>query len=116
MAALGEQAGYAQTSRRATRVEVAPFRIDTDAGARAWVDLLRAIEPQLLLADAQPGMLTDHAKELHRRTQGHIGSLTTLVERACAVAIRAGTETITGQVIEATTIDNAAQSLSARAG
>ncbi len=57
-------------------------------------------------------MLTDHAKELHRRTQGHIGSLTTLIERACALAIAAGVEAITGEVIEHTTIDNAAQSLS----
>ncbi|MGB8379657.1 MAG: TniB family NTP-binding protein [Dermatophilaceae bacterium] len=112
---LGEQAAYAQTSRRATRVEVVPFRIDTDPGMRAWVHLLRAIEPQLLLADSRPGMLTDHAKELHRRTQGNIGSLTSLVERACALAISCGVEAVTKDVIEQTTIDNAAESLS-RAG
>ncbi len=109
---LGEQAGYAQTSRRATRVQVAPFRIDTGPGFRAWVDLLATMETHLLLAQAHPGMLTDHAKELHRRTQGHIGSLTTLIERACALAISSGVEAITGELLAATTIDNAAQSLS----
>lgn len=113
---LGEQAAYAQTSRRATRVQVAPFRVDSDPAARGWFDLLRAMERHLLLAGqdpgTDPGALTDHAAELHRRTQGHIGSLTTLVERACAVAISTGTEAITAQVLAATTIDNAAQSQS----
>ncbi len=109
---LGEQAAYAQTSRRATRVQVAPFRIDTGPGFRAWVDLLATMETHLLLAQAHPGMLSDHAAELHRRSQGHIGSLTTLIERSCALAITAGVEAITGDVLAATTIDNAAQSLS----
>ena len=68
------------------------------------------LEPHLLLADARPGMLTDHATELHRRTQGHIGTLTVLVERVTYLAIRSGTETITGALIAATTVDNAAQS------
>ncbi len=112
---LGEQAAYAQTSRRATRCPVVPYSIDTDAGARAWTDLLAALEPHLLLADARPGMLTDYATELHRRTQGHIGTLTVLVERVTYLAIRCGTETITGPLIAATTVDNAAQSAAAAA-
>ncbi len=52
---LGEQAAYAQTSRRATRVQVAPFRIDTGPGLRAWVDLLATMETHLLLTQARPG-------------------------------------------------------------
>ena len=109
---LGEQAVYAQTSRRATRCPVAPFTIGTDAGFRAWVDLLSAMEGHIKLADAQPAMVTDHARELHRRTQGHIASLTNLIDRACYLAIATGVETITADLIAATTIDNAAQSLS----
>ena len=35
---LGSDAVYAQTSRRATRCEVAPFGIGTTAGMRAWTD------------------------------------------------------------------------------
>ena len=66
---LGPDAVYAQTSRRATRCKVAPFDITTDAGSRGWLDLLRALETHLKLADTRPGMLTDHAKELHRRTR-----------------------------------------------
>ncbi|MDZ7885122.1 MAG: ATP-binding protein [Mycobacterium sp.] len=106
---IGEQAAYAQTSRRATRCPVAPFAIKTDAGFRSWVSLLRVMEGHLKLADASPGMLVDHAKELHRRTQGRIASLTNLLDRVSYLAITTGVETITDDLISNTTIDNAAQ-------
>ncbi len=109
---LGSDAVYAQTSRRATRCEVAPFDIGTDAGLRGWTALLAALETHLKLVDAHPGMLTDHAKELHRRTQGHIASLTNLIDRACYLAITTGIETITAELLTATSTDNAAQTLS----
>lgn len=109
---LGEDAAYAQTSRRATRCEVAPFSITTTTGARAWSALLAALEQHVLLADFRPGMLTDHADVLHRRTQGCIGSLTNLLDRVCYLAIATGIETITGELIETVTIDNAAEHLS----
>lgn len=105
----GEQAAYAQTSRRTTRCPVAPFSIDSDAAMRSWVMVLQVLEPHIKLAEARPGMLVDHAKELHRRTQGRIASLTNLIDRVCYLAITTGTETITGDLIAAATIDNAAQ-------
>jgi hypothetical protein len=106
---VGEQAAYAQTSRRATRCPVAPFSIDTDAGLRGWVSLLRVMEGHIKLADAGPGMLVEHAKELHRRTQGRIASWTNLLDRVSYLAITSSAETITAELIAATTIDNAAQ-------
>lgn len=106
---LGPDAVFAQTSRRATRCEVTPFDIATDAGLRGWTDLLRALEAHIKLADARSGMLTDHAKMLHRRTQGHIASLTNLIDRACYLAIDTGAETLTKDLLTATTVDNAAQ-------
>lgn len=106
---LGPDAVYAQTSRRATRCEVAPFDISSDAGMRGWLDLLRALDGHLKLADARPGVLTDHAPELHRRTQGHIASLTNLIDRACYLAITTRVETITSDLLAGTTSDNAAQ-------
>lgn len=109
---LGEQAAYAQTSRRATRCPVAPFSIDSDPGMRGWILVLQALESHLKLADAHPGMLVEHAKQLHRRTQGRIASLTNLIDRVCHLAITTGAETITADLIAATTIDNAAQSSS----
>ena len=60
-------------------------------------------------------MLTDHAKLLHQRTQGRIGSLTTLLERACYLAIHSGVEALTPEVLDAVTLDNAAE-LAHRAG
>ena len=113
---LGESSAYAQTSRRATRCPVVPFTITTDAGFRGWVDLLRALEGHVVLTDARPGMLTDQARELHRRTQGHIASLTNLLDRAGWLAIVTGAETISADLIAQTTIDNAAQQLAGRTG
>lgn len=105
---VGPDAVYAQTSRRATRCEVAPFDIGTTPGAKAWTDLLRAMETHIKLAEAHPGMLTQHAKLLHRRTQGHIASLTNLIDRACYLAIATGAETLTADLLTASTVDNAA--------
>lgn len=106
---LGEDAVYAQTSRRATRCDIAPFTPTTTTGARAWSALLTALEAHVILADARPGMLTDHAKLLAMRTQGCIGSLTNMLDRVCHLAIATGTEAITRDLIDHVTIDNAAE-------
>ncbi|OLT18049.1 ATP/GTP-binding protein [Serinicoccus sp. CUA-874] len=108
----GEETVLAQTSRRATRCPVVPFSTGTDAGARAWATLLATLEPHYKLARARPGMLTDHADLLHKRTQGRIGSLATLLERACARAITTGTEVLDADVLSSVRIDNAAEHLS----
>jgi hypothetical protein len=105
----GQEAIYAQTSRRATHINVAPSSTATGAGAKAWTQLLKALEPHYLLAHAEPGMLTNHASELHRRTQGHIGSLTNLLDRTCYVAIVTGEETINTSVLQKVAMDNAAE-------
>lgn len=111
---LGEQTAYAQTSRRATRCAVEAFRIDNEAGYRAWMALLRALEKHIVLADARDGMLTDEAREIFRRTQGNINSLTTLLDRACHRAIRSGSETIDRSIIDRVLLDNAAEVSAAR--
>lgn len=104
----GADAALAQTSRRATRCPVVPFTIKSTNGFRAWVELLEAFEKHLMLAEASAGMLTDHAKLLHRRTQGRIGSLTGLLDRACYVAITSGVECLTEQILTDVPVDNAA--------
>lgn len=106
---LGEATAYAQTSRRATRCPVSPFRIDSDAAMSGWTSLLRSFEDHLVLADAHPGMLTDHAKEIYRRTQGRIASLTNLIDRACWIAITSGLERIDATVLEQVRVDNAGE-------
>lgn len=106
------EAAYAQTSRRATRCSMSPFSIESDAGMRAWLDMLAVLERHVKLADARPGMITDHAREIFRRTQGYMVSVTTLVERACSVAISTGAEVIDSAVLSDVVIDNAAQNAS----
>lgn len=104
----GADAALAQTARRATRCPVVPFTIKSTNGFRAWVELLEAFEKHLMLAEASAGMLSDHAKLLHRRTQGRIGSLTGLLDRACYVAITSGVEFLTEQILTDVPVDNAA--------
>lgn len=110
----GERSVYAQTARRATRVPVAPFTIGSNAGLAAWTGLLRAFGAYLKLADGDGDMLVPLAQELHRRTQGRIASLTYLLERACHLAITAGIERITPEILTKVPVDNAAENLARR--
>ena len=108
----GKDVVLAQTSRRATRCPVVPFSVTTDAGARAWTTLLATLEPHYKLAHARPGMLTGQAGLLYERTQGRIGSLTTLLDRACARAIATGSEALDATLLASVPVDNAAEQLS----
>ncbi|MBO3083030.1 ATP-binding protein [Cellulomonas fengjieae] len=110
----GEQAIYAQTSRRATRCTLSAFSLDSDASHAMWIKTLRALEGGIVLAEARPGMLTDHAREIFRRTQGNIGSLTNLIDGACLLAITKGAETIDADILAAVVMDNAATRSAAR--
>ena len=69
----GVRAIYAQTGRRWTRLEVAPFEIATEIGRRNWQSLLKASEQQIVLAHARPGMLVENADYMFERSTGHIG-------------------------------------------
>lgn len=106
---LDEDAAYAQTGRRATPCPMVPFDIGSGHGFRAWVEVLKLLEEHIKLADSRSGMLTDHARTLHRRTQGCIGSLTNLLDRLCHLAVATGAETIDEDVIARAVMDNAAQ-------
>ncbi len=103
----------AQMARRTTRCPVAPFTLSTDAGFRAWVDLLTAFQGQLVLADAPADVLTRHARDLFRRTQGRIGSLASLLEHACHIAVTTGIEDITAEVLSMSVADNASETSAA---
>lgn len=106
---LGEEASFAQTSRRATRVPVSAFTISNNDGMRSWCDLLATFEEHLSLRKKTPGMLVDSAREIFHRTQGRIGSLTNLLDRASQIAIRSGRETISPETLAGVAMDNAAE-------
>ncbi|MGO9163949.1 MAG: hypothetical protein ACLP7J_25235 [Streptosporangiaceae bacterium] len=105
----GQNAALAQTARRWTRLEVPPFEIVSGEGRRHWRGLLKAAERQLVLARAQPGMLTGLADYLFERTTGHIGSFVTLVTRGCFKAIRSGEERLTAGLLDGVRIDEASE-------
>ena len=66
--AAGEEA-LAQNARRWTTLGVSPFEITTEAGRRTWRQLLLAIEKDLVLAGAHPGMVADDLAGLPVRPQ-----------------------------------------------
>lgn len=105
----GAQAARAQTGRRWTRLEVAPFGIGTDEGRGDWQALLKASERQLVLARARPGMLTGISDYLFARTTGHIGSLFSLLSRGCYQAIRSGEECLTRDLLDRVRLDEASE-------
>ena len=88
--AAGEEE-LAQNARRWTTLGVSPFEIATEAGRRTWRQLLLAIEKDLVLAGAHPGMVADDlAGYLFARSTGHFASLMTLITRGCRRAVRTG--------------------------
>ena len=97
-----------QTERRFDLVELDRFRYDTPAQITAWTRHLAAVEQQLRLMDAGPGMLTDGTmpEYLYRRTNGVVGLLERLIEDGCREAVDTGTERL-----DQALLDNVALSL-----
>lgn len=72
----------AQNGRRVTPLSVDPFQIETEAGRRAWRNLLLAIEKDIALADKHRGMIADDLSDmLFARSTGHFASLMALIRR-----------------------------------
>lgn len=100
----------AQLGRRITPLELAPFTVNDEVGRRQWRAFLLALEQRLVLAAKHPGMLADDLSDhLYIRCSGHIGSLMTLVKRACLRAIRTGEERITAELLTHVKLDQAAE-------
>jgi len=107
--AAGEEE-LAQNARRWTTLGVGPFEITAEAGRRTWRQLLLAIEKDLVLAGAHPGMVADDlADYLFARSTGHFASLMTLITRGCRRAVRTGTEKLTRDLLDQVRNDAAAE-------
>ncbi|MBT2226334.1 ATP-binding protein [Nonomuraea sp. NEAU-A123] len=99
-----------QLERRITPLALDPFTIDDEAGRTQWRNFLLSLEQRLVLADKHPGMLADDLSDhLYARCSGHIGSLMTLIKRACLRAIRTGEERLTLELMTMVKLDRAAQ-------
>ena len=104
-------AALAQTARRWTTLSLDPFEIDTNPGRQTWRRLLKAIERDLVLADAHRGMLADElADYLYARSTGHFASLMTLIARGCRRAIKTNEEVLTPRLLDRVRNDAAAES------
>lgn len=103
-------AALAQTARRWTALSLNPFEVSTDPGRRTWHRLLLAIERDLVLADARPGMLADRLGDyLYARSSGHFASLMTLIGRGCWRAIQTGAEQLSAELLDQVRNDEAAE-------
>jgi len=80
-----------------------------------WAQLIAALEATLRLHRHEPGTLPAHARYLHQRTGGMIGSLTHLIRGAAIRAILGGQEAITRPLLDSVRIDHAAESATRRA-
>jgi Bacterial TniB protein len=105
------EAILAQTARRTTKFTLERFEVSSAEGRKQWRAVLRAIEKRVVLTEHQQGTLAGELSGyLYERSSGYIGSLMTLINRATARAIRTGSEALTEDVLQETTIDVAAES------
>ncbi|OBJ33702.1 TniB family NTP-binding protein [Mycolicibacter heraklionensis] len=100
----------AQTGRRTTKLTMDSFAVKKPADRKRWRALLLSLEKRIVLADSHPGMLADELSDyLYARSTGHIGSLITLVNRACQRAVRTGTERLTQDLLDRVKNDEASE-------
>lgn len=94
-----------QISARSILTTTGPFPYGEE-----WQSLVATLEAALRLHRHAPDTLAREAKYLHYRTNGGISSLSHLIRQAAISAILTGKERIDRELLEATTIDHAAES------
>ncbi|MEU6118261.1 AAA family ATPase [Streptomyces sp. NPDC047117] len=105
-----EDSVLAQTGRRTTRLDMAPFTISGEEGRLDWRNTLLAVEKRVVLAEKYPGMIADELSDyLFARSTGHIGSLMTLINRGCQRAVRTGAERLDARLLDKVKNDAAAE-------
>jgi hypothetical protein len=94
-----------QIAGRCALINTGPFPCTAESKG-----LVATLESALWLPPHEPGTLTRHARYLHRRTGGMIGSLFHLVRAAALLAILEGDEAITRKLMDPIPVDHAAES------
>ncbi|WP_370071181.1 TniB family NTP-binding protein [Mycobacterium sp. MAA66] len=103
------QESLAQTARNTTEYGFFGFKNKMAKQRREWRELLASVDDKIVLAHHRQGMLVEQADYLYARSGGHIGSLLTLIRRACTAAIIDGCELLTMKLFESIAIDSAAE-------
>jgi hypothetical protein len=89
-----------QIAGRCVLINTSSFPFQTE-----WGSLVATLEDALRLHRHEPGTLLSHARYLHTRTGGMIGSLFHLVRSAATMAILEGTEKIDLPLLKSVLID-----------
>lgn len=103
------QEALAQLARNTTEFSFEGFKNTSERQRREWRELLASFDHRIVLARHREGILVEHADYLYRRTEGHIGSLSALLRRACAAAIYTKTEALSKKLFDSIIIDSAAE-------
>jgi hypothetical protein len=103
-----------QTSSRFTPLPILPTDISTPSGREEWQAILRTLETKLRLHGNYDGMLcVDLFEYLHGRSGGVMGTLTELLRRGAALAIRESggvrSEALTKTLLERIKVDYTAE-------
>lgn len=102
------QRSFAQNGRRITPLAAGPFELTSAKHKREWKTFIAAWEANLTLANHEPGALVGLSEIIFQRTQGYVVSVTSLMTRACLLAIRNGSERIDESTIKAAPLDYSA--------
>lgn len=95
-----------QLAGRCILVRTGPFPLNEE-----WRSLIATMEGTLRLHRHEAGTLVRHAKYLHQRTGGMIGSLSHLVRAAAISSILDGNERITRTTVDSVRIDHNSESV-----
>lgn len=98
-----------QIAGRFTVLPATPFAYGTPDQREVWRALIATLENLLRLHDHPAGSLVALEEYLYQRTAGMIGSLSQLVRGAAVLAIEAGTEKITRELLDVVPLDHAAE-------
>jgi hypothetical protein len=107
--------GLSQTSTRFMLLPLRSSEIETAEGRKNWQSILRTLESKLYLHGAYDGMLCqDLVEYLYERSNGVMGSLTELLRRGAALAIKESKgkrpEVLTTSLLDRVRVDYYAQS------
>jgi len=97
-----------QSGWRITPLTLRSFDVDTPDHRDEWRRILLAFEQRIVLANKHRGMLLHHKDLLFERTSGRLGPLTTLLNRACYLAIHTGTECLNDSLLRRVRMEAAA--------
>ncbi len=97
-----------QSGWRITPLTLRSFDVDTPDHRDEWRRILLAFEQRIVLANKHRGMLLQHKDLLFERTSGRLGPLTTLLNRACYLAIHTGTECLNDSLLRRVRMEAAA--------